>query len=307
MSIHKKIDASKRFLHTVIEAYQKNGKSIYLANSGGKDSLVCYTLLKEIGANIPVIHSNTTIDPPGTLPYIREVMPETIIINPEESFFQLVARKMFPSRWNRYCCQVLKERYGIGRSTIEGVRASESTKRTGRDLITCDSRPEMKGAEHIYPIYDWLDEDIYGFVKIRNLELAPCYRAGLSRLGCVGCPQITRKGVREFEFSLYPRYYEACKKAIRKGMELHPTWKISRYTDGDEEKAMRWWLSGKTMKEFFGYDIPFIRLTKKAHFDGNVNIQPSPLLLGFETGGNMRKPLNSESFSGCISDFYKEI
>mgnify|MGYP005896285603 CR=1 FL=1 len=263
MSIHKKIDASKRFLHTILEAYEKKGKEIYLANSGGKDSLVCYTLLKEIGANIPIVHSNTTIDPPGTLPYIREVMPETIIINPEESFFQLVARKMFPSLFNRYCCQILKESYGIGRSTIEGVRASESTKRKGRDLITCDSRPEMKGAEHIYIIYDWLDDDVYEFKKIRHLELAPCYRAGLNRLGCVGCPQITKKGVREHELSLYPKYYFAYRKAITKGMELHPTWKITRYTGGDGEKAMQWWLSGKTMREYFGYDIPFVRVMKK--------------------------------------------
>lgn len=260
MSIHKKIDASKRFLHSVIEAYQKTDKGVYLANSGGKDSLVCYTLLKEIGADCPVIHSNTTIDPPGTLSYIREMMPETEILQPEESFFQLVTRKMLPSRLNRYCCQILKESYGIGKNTIEGVRAFESSKRKGRELISCDTRPEMEGAQHIYPIYEWLDEDVYSFIGMRGLELAPCYHAGMTRLGCVGCPQVSRKGVREFEFKLYPKYYAACKKAITKGMELHPTWKITRYTGSDGEKAMRWWLSGDTMRDYFGYDIPFIRI-----------------------------------------------
>jgi phosphoadenosine phosphosulfate reductase len=236
--------------------------NLQLANSGGKDSLVIYTLVKDTGANIPVIHANTTIDPPGTLKYIRETMPETEIMHPAESFYQLVTRKMFPTRTNRYCCEALKEHYGIGKNTIEGVRSAESSGRKGRDYISCDSRPSMKGAQHIYPIYDWTDDDVYEFIRMRKLELAPCYHKGLKRLGCVGCPQVTRKGAREMEFRLYPKYYESCKKAIKKGMENNPHWKISRYTGGDAEKTMRWWLSGDTMRNFFGYDLPFIRKTK---------------------------------------------
>lgn len=263
MTLNKKIDTAKRFLHSVVEFYQESEGGIYLANSGGKDSLVCYTLLKEVGADIPIIHSNTTIDPPGTLKYIRETMPETEIVNPEESFFQLVTKKMFPTRLNRYCCQILKERYGIGRNTIEGVRASESSKRANREPITCDTRPEMKGAQHIYPIYTWEDSDVYDFIRLRGLELAPCYAKGLSRLGCVGCPQVSRKGVREKEFEIYPKHREACKRAINKGMEQHPHWKITRYTGGDPEKAMLWWLSGKSMKAYFGYDLPLIKVFNK--------------------------------------------
>ena len=262
MSLHKKIDASKRFLELVLSDTNR----LQLANSGGKDSLVIYTLAKEVGHNIPIIHTNTTIDPDGTLPFIRSEMPETIIMHPEESFYQLVTRKMLPVRKNRYCCEYLKEYAGIGMRTIEGVRASESSSRSGREIISCDTRKTMEKdgfrAQHIYPIYEWSDDDVWGFIRMRGLEVAPCYHLGLKRLGCVGCPQVTKKGIREKEFQLYPRRYDACKKAIDKGMQLHPTWKITRYTDGDAEKAMKWWLSSKPMYEYFGYDLPFIRKSK---------------------------------------------
>lgn len=247
MTLDKKIDASKRFLETVVSTMD----NLQLANSGGKDSLVIYTLAKEVGADIPIIHSNTTIDPPGTLQYIRECMPETVIINPPESFYQIVQRKGLPTLRARFCCELLKERYGIGKNSIEGVRADESRNRANRDYIQCDTRKSMRGGRHIYPIYDWTEDDVWMFIKNRGLEAAPCYSEGLRRLGCVGCPLARKKGVRRKEYDTYPRYYEATKRAITKGMANNPQWKLSRLTDGDGEKAMQWWLSGKTMNQYF--------------------------------------------------------
>lgn len=259
MNLHNKIDRSKRFLEKVVETMD----NLHIANSGGKDSTVVYFLVKEMGLNLPVFHNNTTIDPDGTLTFIREVMPETIINRPEETFYQLVARKAFPTRINRYCCEILKESGGIGKNTIEGVRASESTNRQGREYIECDRRPSMKGSQHIYPIYDWSDDDVWAYIRAKGLPVAPCYAKGMSRLGCIGCPQITRKGARMKEFELYPRRWDACRKAIDKGMNNNPQWKITRYTNNDGEKAMQWWLSGLPMSEFFGYKLDRIFKTKK--------------------------------------------
>jgi phosphoadenosine phosphosulfate reductase len=66
------------------------------------------------------------------------------------------------------------------------------------------------------PIYDWTDEDILNFISEKQIQLAPAYSLGLKRLGCVGCPLVNRKGAREKEFELYPKYYEAIKRAITK-------------------------------------------------------------------------------------------
>lgn len=266
--MYKKILHAHKMIEQWLKFYDGEDSRfpLQLANSGGKDSLVIYTLAKDVkewtGIDLRVIHTNTTIDPPGTKPYILQTMPDTLILQPKETFYQLVRRKALPTRINRYCCEFLKEYAGKGYATIEGVRAAESSKRKGRDYEVCDRRKGYNG-RHLYPIYDWTDEDVWNLIKSRGLDVAPCYSDGLCRLGCIGCPQVTKKGIREKEYGLYPRYYEATKKAITLGMQDNPQWKLSRYTDGDGEKAMQWWLTGQTMYKYFGYEIEAIRLHKK--------------------------------------------
>ena len=118
------------------------------------------------------------------------------------------------------------------------MRSAESSKRSGRDYIQCDNRKWQKGSQHIYPLYDWTDEDIWNYIKENNIQLAPAYNLGLKRLGCVGCPLVSRKGHREKEFELYPKYYEAIKKAIQKGMNNNSQWKLTQLSNFDSQKAM---------------------------------------------------------------------
>ncbi len=228
----------------------KNTETFYLAHSGGKDSIVIYHLAKLADLQFYAYHTNTTIDPKGTLKFIRDNYPDVEILHPTESFYQLVKRKGLPTRLARFCCEYLKEYASIGKNVIEGVRASESKNRKGRDYIHCDTRKIQKGAKHIYPIYDWTDNDVWNYIKIHNLPVAPAYSKGFNRLGCVGCPLVTRKGVRVREFMLEPKKLMMIRKAIRIGMKNNPQWKISLLTGGDEEKAIEWWISGKTMDEY---------------------------------------------------------
>ena len=73
-----------------------------LGFSGGKDSVVLLDIAKRSGVKFEAVYSNTTIDPPGTIPFIRDNYPEVKIVNPKESFLQLVARKGFPSRQKKF-------------------------------------------------------------------------------------------------------------------------------------------------------------------------------------------------------------
>lgn len=111
----------ERHIKRSIDLIQKLEKdSIYnLGFSGGKDSIVLLDLTKKSGVKFEAVYSNTTIDPPGTIPFIRNNYPEVKIVNPKESFFQLVARKGLPSRRRRWCCETLKENYGIGKRNLE--------------------------------------------------------------------------------------------------------------------------------------------------------------------------------------------
>lgn len=241
-----------RFIQTVKEAFY--GMKVYAGNSGGKDSAVLDHLLQRAGIKYESYYTNTTIDPKGTIRHIRENYPHTKILHPKLSFYELVEKKGLPTRLNRYCCDILKEYGSVGRAVFEGVRSCESTNRQGRDYIQCDRRKSQKGSKHIYPLYDWSDKDIWDYIEKHNIKLAPAYGLGLKRLGCVGCPQVTKKGQREFEFSLYPRVYDQIKRSISKGMNNNPQWKITQLSKCDSQIAMDWWLSGKTMNEYFKFN-----------------------------------------------------
>ncbi len=239
----EKIKKSINFLQTL------KGVDLHLAFSGGKDSVVIYDLAKRSGLDFKAFYCNTTMDPKGTIPFIRKNYKDVEILQPQKSFFKLVEQKGLPTRLNRYCCEKLKEFGSIGKNVIEGVRASESQNRKGRDYIQCDTRSWQKGAKHIYPIYDWTDADVWQYIKKNNLPVAPCYSKGFQRLGCVGCP-LASKGKRIKEFRKEPNKLIAIKKSIAKGMNNNPQWKITRLSNNNPDLAIEWWLFGKTMNEF---------------------------------------------------------
>ena len=244
-------DKAIKFIQTI----GRNMTNLNAGNSGGKDSAVVDFLLQKSGIDYKSYYTNTTIDPPKTISHIKANYPHTVILQPKESFYQLVERKGLPTRLNRFCCEFLKEYGSVGKNVFEGVRSAESRNRQNRDYVQCDNRKWQKGSQHIYPIYDWKNEDVYELIDKYSIELAPHYKTGACRLGCVGCPLVSRKGARQAEFDLYPKYYEAIKRAITKGMAKNPQWKLSCATDFDGELAMQWWLSGKTMAEYFPYSF----------------------------------------------------
>lgn len=258
-------DKAIKFARTIAKA--DPNEKLYAGNSGGKDSIVVDKLLQLSGIEYESYYTNTTIDPPGNIKHIRVNYPHTKILQPSETFYQLVRRKGLPTRLNRYCCEFLKEYGSVGKMVFEGVRSAESTKRQGRDYIQCDTRDWQDGAQHIYLIYDWTDDDVWNFIEKYNLPVSPHYKnceGKKCRLGCVGCPQVSKKGVRQAEFDMYPKFYNAIKKAITLGMEENPQWKLTVATDGDGEKAMQWWLSGKTMAAYFNeYEFkPIMKIVK---------------------------------------------
>lgn len=69
--------------------------------------------------------------------------------------------------------------------TFDGVRAEESTRRSGYDRIG-------KG-KHIYtfnahPILNWNNVEIFLYLMLHDLPINPAYKFGKSRVGCLICP-----------------------------------------------------------------------------------------------------------------------
>lgn len=181
--LQKKIDRAIRLLQGVQNGYDGE---IEVAYSGGKDSDVILQLAKEAGIRYRTIYRNTTIDPPGTIAHVERMGAE--ILRPKETFFQLVAKKGFPNRFSRFCCEKLKE-YKIMDKCIMGVRKSESSKRNERYNEPTECRfygrkTEANHVEAIYPILDWTDNDVLAFVEDRHLTLAPVYYTSRGKSTC---------------------------------------------------------------------------------------------------------------------------
>lgn len=186
--LQKKIDRAIRLLQGIQNGYDGE---IEVAYSGGKDSDVILQLAKEAGIRYRAIYRNTTIDPPGTIAHVERMGAE--ILRPKETFFQLVAKKGFPNRFSRFCCEKLKE-YKVMEKCIMGVRKSESSKRNERynEPTECRFYGRKTKANHveaIYPILDWTDDDVLAFVVDRHLTLAPVYYT--SRGGKSTCQNVS--------------------------------------------------------------------------------------------------------------------
>lgn len=239
----------------------------YLAFSGGKDSEVIKQLAIEAGVKYDVHYNLTTVDPPELVNHIREHHKDVQIHYPELTMWRLIEKKMMPpTRMVRYCCDVLKEGGGEGRVVVTGVRRAESSKRANRDDVEIFSKSKSKKMEEqrrkfyeadpeqqrnmmescptngkyiVNPIIDWLDEDVWQFIRERKIKYCTLYDEGFERLGCVGCPLAGRKQMAA-DFDRWPQYKKNYIKAFMRMIEnRHKNGKETEWKTGED--VFEWW------------------------------------------------------------------
>ena len=225
-----------------IKSFHDDQKENIIAFSGGKDSIVLWHLAMITGLPFTYIYSNTTIDPPGHINFIRQNYPNVQIINPKYSFYKVVEKYGLPTRHRRFCCQHLKEYIGKGCKVFEGLRIDEGQKRGKRlsrlkEPEMCDTR--VKDKIHVYPIMHWTDSDVWSYIHENKLIYPIWYDKGFNRLGCVGCPLANQKQRIE-EYKLFPRYVNAVIMAIDKNIKAGRC--LSKFFDNPYE-AFYWWIS----------------------------------------------------------------
>lgn len=170
--LQKKIDQAIKLLRQIP---LKEGECVEVSYSGGKDSDVILQLAKEAGIPYRAIYKNTTIDPAGTIKHAKEMGAE--IIQPKESFYQIIKRKGFPTRRARFCCSELKE-YKVLDKAIQGIRTSESAARAKRyqEPQICRFYGSKKNHVQVFlPILSWIDKDVADFVDDRKIQCHSLY------------------------------------------------------------------------------------------------------------------------------------
>ena len=176
--------------------------------SGGKDSQVVLDLVTRAipPTAFEVIYSDTGYELPPSLELYEEVkryygnrfpaLKFTTTRN-HESVLNYWDKIGTPSDTHRWCCSVMKTA-PLYRSlkmegnkqarvlTFDGVRAEESTRRSGYNRIG-------KGVKHstvvnVSPILNWNSVEIFLYIFKYDLPINIAYRKGITRVGCVICP-----------------------------------------------------------------------------------------------------------------------
>ena len=192
------------------------------------------------------------------------------------TMWNLIPRKyMPPTRIVRYCCSILKESGTPNRICSLGVRAAESSNRQGRDVFgirggnyrqatffSLDHAEEVhresqeiqdsvwdctliklmkeNGSTVVNPIYDWLDTDVWEYIRQQGLKVNPLYDRGYDRVGCIGCP-LAPYHQRIKEFNDYPKYKKLYIQAFEKMLEVRrEKGKENKWKDGEE--VFYWWI-----------------------------------------------------------------
>lgn len=223
----------------------------YLAYSGGKDSDTILALAKMAGVKFDAHYHLTTVDPPELVYHVRR-HPEIEIHRPKETMWQLIRRnKIPPTRVARYCCRLIKEVGGYGRSVLTGVRSGESIKRSKRKMNEVCYTDVTKRYLHI--ILDWADSDVWDFIRSQNVSYCKLYNEGYTRLGCVLCP-LKSQNERVKDLNRYPRIAGAYRRAIIRAFDSR-----ERPSKGIKsgEDMFNWWVSGRSVKEWAEKDTSF--------------------------------------------------
>lgn len=227
--------------------YYEPKEGYFLAFSGGKDSVVIKALADMAGVKYDAHFNLTSVDPPEVIKFTKKHHPDVIFEKPERTMWQLIVAKQFmPLRRLRYCCKELKEGNGAGRTIITGIRWAESVRRSKRMMFEICRADKTK--TFLHPIIDWSTDDVWQFIRERNIPYCSLYDEGCTRIGCILCCMQTKKK-KLADIERYPLYAERYKRASQKAWDLRIGRGLESKHGLTHEEYWNWWITNDDNKD----------------------------------------------------------
>ena len=281
--LQRKVDRAVKLIQAAGKVAKEHGQPLEICYSGGKDSDVILELARMAGVKYRAIYKNTTIDPPGTIAHARAMGVE--VMQPAQSFREIMEKRGMPNRWRRFCCGILKE-YKVLDYAVVGVRREESRARAERyhepeQCRVYNKAKDIKARQYL-PLLDWTGDDVVQFLTERGVKVHSLYYREdgtidpVRRLGCMCCPLMS-KPKRIADFKKHPRMARFYVRAAKRFLETHPNSKIGKlfnnnaydwftsqvFCDGESEFRQKFGAS-----EIFGDDA----IDTKAFLEKELNI-----------------------------------
>jgi phosphoadenosine phosphosulfate reductase len=195
MSFNEKVRRSKEILREAFQRFDRMG----IAWTTGKDSTVALYLIKEMHGKvpIPVLHGDTTVKFKEIYDFRDKVAKEMgldlVVVKPE------IPEGFEIAKDREKCCHLLKtvpmqkkiKEMGL-KAIIVGIRWDEQKARENEEFFS------ERGDHHrVHPLLHWSEEDVWRYIRERNIPVNPLYEKGYRSLGCEPCTKPTPKGGAE--------------------------------------------------------------------------------------------------------------
>ncbi|TFG10934.1 hypothetical protein EU534_00415 [Candidatus Heimdallarchaeota archaeon] len=217
---------------------------ILISYSGGKDSLVTFSLVRDALPNedYKVLFVDTGIEFPETVQYVKESskllgFQDKLIIEEVSTAVFWKAFEIFgpPGRDFRHCCKFAKlapikraiDKLCNGEQCISfvGQRRYESFQRTGSDVW---QNSYVSNQINVSPIQNWTSLMIWLYIMWKKLPYNPLYDTGYERIGCWVCPSSDMAQLdilKENHTELYEKLHKAVDKWIEEKGLSENYWK----------------------------------------------------------------------------------